>query len=1225
MPTGPIDPATGPFYALEGRVVTMDAARTVLDRATVYVEGERIRAVVPAGAPPPDGMAEAPLLRSGGTIYPGLVELHNHLSYNVLPLWQVPRRYEHRGQWRGVDEARAVVGGPMHVLGLTPGYVPAIARYAEAKCLVGGTTTSQGISLVSNQGIKKYFRGVVRNVEHGGNPLLPAAGTRVEDPADGEAQSLLDMLELRRSPYLIHLAEGVTDTPRRRFAALRIEGDRWAINRWFAAIHGTALRAEDFAVLAGHEGSLVWSPLSNLLLYGETTNARAAAEAGVRLCLGCDWSPTGSKNLLGELKVAKLVSDRLGGVFDDVDLVAMVTANPAATLGWDAQVGSVEAGKLADLLVLDDRTGDPYARLVNARETAVKLVVIGGVPRYGQTTLMGRFGVGGEDRRVGASRRTLFLEEDDVDPVVGALSLGQAEDLLADGLARLPELLPLVPQGADLAMAVGEFDDAARILAGPPGAWYLDLSEDTPGMDPFGMLAAAATPLADLLVPLDLDPLTVADDGTWFQRLANQPNLARELVEDLARLYGETAPAPDVVGPVVPSGLMAEEGAAAAEAAAELESAEPLAKFLARATDLSLAEKRLLVDQALVMLQEFYVHLPLKSAMHAVEPIQRLRLLRHRLDEGGGFGDGTPDIAFHVELTRIFTDLRDLHTNYLLPRPFSDAAAFLPYFVEACFDAAGTPRYIVSKVVEGFATDAFGDGVEALHWNGVPMARAVALNAEWMAGSNEAASLARGLDGLTMRPMIRVLPPDEEWVTLRYRGLDGVVREITHPWRVVGMADAPRRVSPDAGDLTATALGYDIQTDAVHQVKKRLLVPRVVALEAQMAQNAPDSPAMAAERGQVTTLPTVFRAEEVDTASGRFGLIRIFTFNVPDADAFIEEFVRLAEQMPQTGLILDVRGNGGGSILAAEGLLQVLTPRRIEPEPAQFINSAWTRVLCERHAPSTIIPGLTLAAWTASIKQSVTTGAVFSRSVPIVDTAWCNLLGQRYYGPVVLITDALCYSATDMFAAGFKDHGIGTVLGTAANTGAGGANVWTHTLLLRLLLGAEDCPLQPLPRGAGMRVAIRRTLRAGEQAGTPVEDLGVTPDVTHRLTSDDLLHGNRDLFKRAGEILAAEQAHALGASVADGPDGVIKVAARGQGLDRIDLWVDDRPVGTEDVDPVDSRASFEVKRPGGAPGAVGAGGGGGAGNAGGAGGRMVRLELRGFALGELKAAFKREL
>ena len=66
----------------------------------------------------------------------------------------------------------------------------------------------------------------------------------------------------------------------------------------------------------------------------------------------------------------------------------------------------------------------------------------------------------------------------------------------------------------------------------------------------------------------------------------------------------------------------------------------------------------------------------------------------------------------------------------------------------------------------------------------------------------------------------------------------------------------------------------------------------------------------------------IFSAKSVNTPSGEFGYIRIFTFSVNDPEAFIDEFIRLIELLPQEGLIVDVRGNGGGHIYASEGLLQ---------------------------------------------------------------------------------------------------------------------------------------------------------------------------------------------------------------------------------------------------------------------------------------------------------------
>jgi C-terminal processing protease CtpA/Prc len=50
---------------------------------------------------------------------------------------------------------------------------------------------------------------------------------------------------------------------------------------------------------------------------------------------------------------------------------------------------------------------------------------------------------------------------------------------------------------------------------------------------------------------------------------------------------------------------------------------------------------------------------------------------------------------------------------------------------------------------------------------------------------------------------------------------------------------------------------------------------------------------------------------------------------------------------------------------------------------------------------------------------------------------------------VVLVVDALTYSAADIFAAGFQDNELGPILGTSATTRAGGANVWTAAQLLQ--------------------------------------------------------------------------------------------------------------------------------------------------------------------------------
>ena len=82
----------------------------------------------------------------------------------------------------------------------------------------------------------------------------------------------------------------------------------------------------------GPRAAIAWSPLSNLWLYGQTTDVPAARAAGVTVSLGSDWAPSGTKHVLGEVKSARLVSDHLGWELSDADLVRMVTCNPGDLL-----------------------------------------------------------------------------------------------------------------------------------------------------------------------------------------------------------------------------------------------------------------------------------------------------------------------------------------------------------------------------------------------------------------------------------------------------------------------------------------------------------------------------------------------------------------------------------------------------------------------------------------------------------------------------------------------------------------------------------------------------------------------------------------------------------------------------------------------------------------------------------------------------------------------------
>jgi Peptidase family S41 len=633
-------------------------------------------------------------------------------------------------------------------------------------------------------------------------------------------------------------------------------------------------------------------------------------------------------------------------------------------------------------------------------------------------------------------------------------------------------------------------------------------------------------------------------------------------------------------GPVLPGGVLAP---------------IPLSTFLTRVTKLTPADRLTVVDAAIAMLAGVFVHLPLKKAMHGIDPVQRLKLLRYRLaTEIASNTISQDDRGFHDEMIDVFHSLRDLHTNYILPRDYQGRTAFLPFLMEEYFDNAN-PRqrhYIVTKT-RGLNGSTFKVGVKVTHWNGIPIARAVELNAAREAGSNPDARQARGLEALTLRPMGLTAPPDEAWVVIGYES-SGQAFECRFEWQVI--EPPPIATGVDVHDPTADfgeaafVLGFDAETEAVRRARKSIFDQPAMEREQQMAEimTAAELPqvlggvqATTAEfagpssfesrqsrggkskrqfgsaqeaqhvmneaaaryksRSQVpapqplsfevggaavaagpsstsagtnppppttdipSVLPDCFGARSVTTASGTFGYIRMYSFMVYDANAFVAEFARLAQLLPQNGLIVDVRKNGGGNIIAGEKVLQVLSPAKIEVERFHFINTPATITLCGSPA---------LQQWLASVEMSIATGEIYSQGFPLTQFGPQDVT-YRYPGKKLLIIDALCYSTTDIFAAGFQDNRLGKILGTAGRTGAGGANVWTYDFFQAL---PGFIPM-PLPGGVSFRTAIRRSTRVGDQAGVPLEDLGVQPDDRHYVSLRDVTEGNVELIEQAAKLL----------------------------------------------------------------------------------------------------------
>jgi 5-methylthioadenosine/S-adenosylhomocysteine deaminase len=329
--------------------------------------------------------------------------------------------------------------------------------------------------------------------------------------------------------YFYHLAEGIDDSARQHFLNLQ---DHQLVAPSLVGIHALGLNPRDLEYLADKGAKIVWSPFSNLLLYGQTLDLRAVKDSGVHFSIGCDWSPTGSKNLLQELKVARFENARQGSPLTDFELVAGVTSQPAATLGWDKYLGMIKVRAMADLLVLSGQTGDPLEQILQATEANVRLVTVHGIPRYGDFELLSAVPHGPkgqiEEWRWGNSRKAFYLYAD-LSPI-NEVTFAAAVERLQDAMRDLPGTLEQIREGT-LA--------AAGIEAPPELVIELDNELDTndpfssydPGPEEPALLAEVQ--MADSLV---LDEAVVGA-GDYEERLEKQPNISGDLKRHLQQAY----------------------------------------------------------------------------------------------------------------------------------------------------------------------------------------------------------------------------------------------------------------------------------------------------------------------------------------------------------------------------------------------------------------------------------------------------------------------------------------------------------------------------------------------------------------------------------------------------------------------------------------------------------------------------------------------------------------
>jgi len=513
MPTGATpEPLLGKPLVITGHIVTFDPPGTEIPDGSLYIDRDGIiQAVQQRSAPAPSGFDQAAQIETEGLVYPGLIDLHNHIAYNCLSLWIAPDRtvpWTSREQWPRDPDYKPSVSLPANALCHADG--KAVLKYVETKAVIGGVTAIQGSAKVG-----PIFEGwMVRNVEEEtfgtGHKTVNQSVLRFASAAQyAAAKHDLD----EGHAFLYHLAEGTDPGLITDYNNVR---DHDLLEPEFLGIHSTALGAQQFTEWHTHGGTVVWSPFSNLWLYGATTDVIAARAAGMRLCLGADWSPSGSKNLLGELKVADLYSrTQLGGALSSQELCAMATCNPADALGWQDKLGRLRPGLHGDFVVMRSRDEDAYRTLIDSTEQDVLLVAINGYPMYGTEEFM-------------QAANAVSPE-----PIAVSPTLSRTVNLRDP---RIPDADMSWPQILDALQAAREDPAAAHELAvdreGGPDR-LIELRPDKPWDDPLVHPALLAEMSAIAIPAID----TLTHDAAYFARVA-QAVIPRPKLDGLHSYYG---------------------------------------------------------------------------------------------------------------------------------------------------------------------------------------------------------------------------------------------------------------------------------------------------------------------------------------------------------------------------------------------------------------------------------------------------------------------------------------------------------------------------------------------------------------------------------------------------------------------------------------------------------------------------------------------------------------
>jgi 5-methylthioadenosine/S-adenosylhomocysteine deaminase len=382
-------------------LIPVEPEGVVLEHHSLVMDGSRIRAIMPTEVARRE-FASLPETRlETHVLIPGFVNLHAHSAMSLM---------------RGLADDKALMTWlqnhiwPAEGAMLSESYVYDGTLLAGAEMIRSGTTCfadmyfyhhvaaraarTLGLRAAVGAAILEFPTPYAANAEEYLTKALAVRDEIAGDPclkmmltphapytvADATFKRIVTIAEEAEFPIMVHLhetagevADELAKTGMRSVARLDQLG---VLGPQTIGVHCVHLTPDEIALFAHRGVHVAHCPVSNLKLASGIAPVKSMLEAGVNVGIGTDGAASNNRlDMMSESRLAALLQKGVSGDAAAVpvhQLLRMATLNGAKALGWDQEIGSLVAGKAADMTAIDlsaietQPVYDPASHIFNA-------------------------------------------------------------------------------------------------------------------------------------------------------------------------------------------------------------------------------------------------------------------------------------------------------------------------------------------------------------------------------------------------------------------------------------------------------------------------------------------------------------------------------------------------------------------------------------------------------------------------------------------------------------------------------------------------------------------------------------------------------------------------------------------------------------------------------------------------------------------------------------------